>query len=145
MTTTRPAEEVPPAQSLPTPTPTPAVPPAAAAPAGPAQVEAARQSIRLALENYRASFETRNADALRYVYPTVDYARYREIFSKVDSYRARIEVLDISVDGDRGAATCMVTYTMKPAPAGKNPPRRQVFHLRRSGEAWVIERIDASS
>ena len=111
-------------------------------PPTPGQLEASKGAIRSTIESYRAAFEMRNADALRHVFPRVDYERYKETFAKVESYRARIEVQDISLDGDRGAARCVVTYTIKPSPAGKLPSQRQVFHVRRSGETWIIDSIE---
>src|SRR3972149_6113659 len=140
------AAAAPPAPPPPPPAPPPGAPPPPPAPPAaltPAQIEASRIAIGSTLEGYRAAFETRNAGALRAIYPGVDYEHHRELFARVQSYRVTLQVQEVQVDGDQGLARCLVTYTPKPTPAGKNPPRPQVFHLRRSGETWIIDRVEA--
>ena len=135
-----------PAPPLVAPPSLPSAPPpttVAAAALTPAQIEASRIAIGSTLEGYRAAFETRNAGALRAIYPGVDYEHHRELFARVQSYRVKLQVQEVQVDGDQGLARCLVTYTPKPTPAGKNPPRPQVFHLRRSGETWIIDRVES--
>ncbi len=136
----------PPTIPAPTPAPAPsAPPPTAPATALPAlQSEAAaRQAIRGVLDEYRAAFERRDADSLRAVQPDVDYARMKDRFASVTGYTVRIDVKEVTVDGDQGTATCIVTYLPQPKPSQKIPPQRTVFHLRRTGDVWLIERLEA--
>ncbi len=130
----------------PTTAPIPAAPlPSAPATALPAlQSEAAaRQAIRGVLDEYRAAFERRDAEALRAVQPGVDYEKMRDRFASVTGYTVRIDVKDVAVEGDQGTATCIVTYMPQPKPSQKIPPQRTLFHLRRTGDVWLIERLEA--
>jgi hypothetical protein len=135
-----------PPATLPPPTGPPAttLPPATLPPAPkPVQSEAAaRQAIRGVLDEYRAAFETRNADALRAVQPGVDYEAMKQVFATVTGYTVRLEVKDVVVKGDSAQARCVVTYSPVPKPAVKIQPVPTVFHLRRSGDLWVIERLE---
>jgi serine/threonine-protein kinase len=137
---TLPPATVPPATTAPAAT----LPPVTAPPATrPVQSEAAaRQAIRGVLDEYRAAFETRNADALRAVQPGVDYEGMKEVFATVTGYTVRLDVKDVVVKGDSAQAHCVVTYNPVPKPAGKIRPVPTVFHLRRSGELWLIERLE---
>jgi hypothetical protein len=146
-THTPPPSLAPPTTALP-----PTAPPATAATLPPAppttlaavQSEAAaRQAIRGVLDEYRAAFERRDADALRAVQPGVDYQRMKERFASVTGYTVRIDVKDVSVKADQGTASCVVTYMPLPKPAQKIPPQKTVFHLRRAGDVWLIERLEA--
>ena len=136
------------AQAPPPPSPalTPAPPTtAAAAPPSlpPAQSQtAARQAIRGVLDEYRAAFERLNADALKAVQPGVDYDAMKKTFASVTGYTVRIDFKEVSVDGDTGTASCLVTYNPTPKPAGKLQPVATVFHLRRTGDVWLIERLE---
>jgi hypothetical protein len=94
------------------------------------------------LDEYRAAFETRNADALRAVQPGVDYEAMKQVFATVTGYTVRLEVKDVVVKGDSAQARCVVTYSPVPKPAVKIQPVPTVFHLRRSGDLWVIERLE---
>ena len=142
-----------PAISLPTPspatpappTPTPATPilptPAPPTPAPRSEVAEVRQ-IRGVLDEYRAAFEKRDADALRAVQPGVDYGAMKQVFATVTGYTVRVEVKEVVVKGDTAVARCVVTYNPVPKPAGKIQPVSTVFHLRRSGELWLIDRLE---
>ena len=115
----------------------------AAAGATPAQKEAAQRAIRSSLEIYRSAFERRNADALRGIHPGVDYQHYKGLFANVQSYEVKLQVQELNVEADGGSAVCLVTYSPKPKPAGRMAPVRQRFVMRRSGEVWIIARIES--
>jgi hypothetical protein len=125
-------------------TPAPPTTAAAAPPSlPPAQSQtAARQAIRGVLDEYRAAFERLNADALKAVQPGVDYDAMKKTFASVTGYTVRIDFKEVSVDGDTGTASCLVTYNPTPKPAGKLQPVATVFHLRRTGDVWLIERLE---
>jgi len=118
-------------------------PSAAAQPLVPAQSEAAaRQAVRGVLEEYRTAFESLNAEAIRAVQPGVDSGVLRANFSAVTAYNVKMQVQDIAFDGPSAArASCLMTYNPVPKPSGKIPPVATIFHLRRSGEVWLIEKI----
>lgn len=135
--------QAPPPPSL-APTPAPPTTTAIAPPSlPPAQSEtAARQAIRGVLDEYRAAFERRDADVLKAVQPGVDYDGMKKTFASVTGYTVRIDVKEVSVKGDTGTASCLVTYNPVPKPAGKLQPIATVFHLRRTGDVWLIERLE---
>jgi serine/threonine-protein kinase len=138
------AAVTPPPPSLPPPTPATTVPSPPVPTVPTVQSEAAaRQAIRGVLDEYRASFERRDADSLRAVFPGVDYDYYKKIFASVTGYAVRIDFKEIEVKGDEGSATCIVTYLPQPKPSQKIPPVKTVFHLRRRGDVWLIERLEA--
>jgi serine/threonine-protein kinase len=122
-------------------TPSPAVRPSPPPPAAQSET-AARQAIRGVLDEYRAAFETRNADALRAVQPGVDYDAMKSVFATVTGYTVRIDVREVVVTGDSGLARCVVTYNPVPKPAGRIQPVPTTFHLRRRGDVWLIERLE---
>ncbi len=95
------------------------------------------------LDEFRAAFERRDVEGLRAVQPGVDYERMKSIFASVSSYLVRIDVKEVSVQGDQARATCLVTYNPVPKPAGRQRPVPTIFHLRRKGDLWIIERVQA--
>jgi hypothetical protein len=136
--------------TAPIPSPTPPPPPMATAmpsvapPGLPVQGEAAaRQAIRGVLDEFRAAFERRDVEALRAVQPGVNYEQMKNIFASVSSYLVRIDVKDVTVQGDVARARCSVSYSPVPKPAGRQKPVAQVFLLRRQGDLWIIDRIEA--
>jgi hypothetical protein len=138
----------PPASTTLAPAPTTLPAPAATLPPAPTTLPAmqsetaARQAIRGVLDEYRAAFERRDADALRAVQPGVDYAYMKKTFSSVTGYTVRVDVKEVVVRGNEGSARCIVTYMPQPKPAQKIPPQNTVFHLRRTGDVWLIERLE---
>jgi hypothetical protein len=60
----------------------------------------------------------------------------------VTGYAVRIDVKEVSVKGDTGTASCLVTYNPIPKSAGKLKPIATVFYLRRAGDVWLIERLE---
>jgi hypothetical protein len=98
--------------------------------------------VRGVLDEYRQAFENRNADALRAVQPGIDYDAMKGEFSRVKSYTLRLDVKSITVSGALARAECVVTYQPNPSPAGKLAPVPTVFHLKRSGDLWQIERLE---
>jgi tetratricopeptide (TPR) repeat protein len=126
-----------PPQSLPAP------PVTAPSPAAPQLSEAAtKQAIRGVLDEYRQSFENRNADALRTVQPGIDYDQVKQTFAAVTAFGVRLEVGDVTVNGTSATARCLVTYSPVPKPAGKTKPVPTVFHLKKTGDLWLIERLE---
>ncbi len=112
-------------------------------PVVPAQSEAAaRQAVRGVLEEYRTAFESLNAEAIRAVQPSADVGALKANFGSVTAYNVKMQVRGIAFDGPAVArASCVMTYSPVPKPSGKIPPVPTTFHLRRSGEVWLIEKI----
>ncbi len=103
---------------------------------------AARQAIRGVLDEYRAAFERRDADALRNVQPGIDYEAMRKTFASVTGYTVRMDIKEVTVSGNEGLVTSVVTYMPQPKPSQKIPPQATVFHLRRTGDVWRIESLE---
>jgi serine/threonine protein kinase len=117
--------------------------PASTLPAAAPQLSdaATKQAIRGVLDEYRQSFESRNADTLRTVQPTVDYETIKQTFAAVTAFGVRLEVESVTVTGTTAAAKCLVTYSPVPKPAGKSKPVPTVFHLKKTGDLWLIESL----
>ena len=96
-------------------------PPAATAPPVLQSETAARQAIRGVLDEYRAAFERRDADALRSVQPGVDYEAMRKTFASVTGYTVRVDVKEVSVKGNEGRRE-LRRHLSAPAQAGAEDP-----------------------
>ena len=118
------------------------LPPPPAVAAASQSEAAARQAIRGVLDEYRAAFERRDADALRAVQPGIDYEAMKKTFASVTGYTVRMDIKEVTVSGNEGLVTSVVTYMPQPKPAQKIPPQATVFHLRRTGDVWRIERLE---
>jgi serine/threonine-protein kinase len=71
-----------------------------------------RAAVSRLLESYRAAIEARDLARLRAAYPglTADQERaWRQFFSNVETLRARFDVLDIEIAGDRARARVRAT------------------------------------
>ncbi len=144
---TSPPVTVPPATSPPVTTPPTTVrpPPSTAGPPTPsaAELEAGnRQAIRGVLNEYREAFEALNVDALRTIHPSVDYAAMKSAFTSVTGYTVKVQIRDIRLQGAEAAvADCLVTYSPIPKPSGKPKPVPTIFHLKKVGTVWRIDRV----
>jgi eukaryotic-like serine/threonine-protein kinase len=136
-----------PVTAPPAPPPTTVAPPttqaAAPAPAAltPAQLEAARKTIRGVLGEYESALESRNAEYLRRLAPGLDYEAMKASLAAVAGMDVKIEIRDVAVVGDTATADCLVTYTPNPKPVGKIKPVPTLFRLKQSGAVWVIENV----
>jgi serine/threonine protein kinase/tetratricopeptide (TPR) repeat protein len=132
-----------PPTTAPAPTPATTLPPPPTLPPTPAQSEASsRQAIRGVLDEYRQAFESRNAEALKAVQPGVDYEAIKKVFSEVTAYAVKIQVQNVAVGANTATASCVVTYSPTPKPAGKIKPVTTVFHLKKTGDLWLIEKLE---
>jgi hypothetical protein len=141
----RPSAAPPPVTLAPTPPQTlPAAPPVTTAPVAVPQLSdaATKQAIRGVLDEYRQSFESRNADSLRAVQPGVDYDQVKQTFASVTAFGVKLEVEGVTVNGTSATAKCLVTYSPVPKPAGKTKPVPTIFHLKKTGDLWLIERLE---
>jgi hypothetical protein len=134
---TAPPVTVPPITLRPPPTTAGAPAPSAA------EMEAGnRQAIRGVLNEYREAFEALNVDALRTIHPSVDYAAMKSAFSSVTGYTVKVQIRDIRLQGTEAAmADCLVTYSPIPKPSGKPKPVPTIFHLKKVGTVWRIDRV----
>jgi tetratricopeptide (TPR) repeat protein len=132
-----------PPTTAPAPPPATTLPPPPTLPPTPAQSEASsRQAIRGVLDEYRQAFESRNAEALKAVQPGVDYDAIKKVFSEVTAYAVKIQVQNVAVGASTATASCVVTYSPPPKPAGKIKPVTTVFHLKKTGDLWLIEKLE---
>ena len=51
-----------------------------------------------------------------------NYEEWKRTFANVSSYLVRIDVKDVSIQGDVARAKCSVTYSPVPKPAGRQRP-----------------------
>ena len=136
---------LPPGTELPAPPPPPqqTKPAAPAVDARGADVAAVRDLLRRYLEAYRA----RDIGAVAKVMPSLTQQQLSALerdFSNFRSYHVEIADERIAVDGATATVTCLVVRSFVSrtgADGGNKVPT--VFHLRKSGGAWVIESLQS--
>ncbi len=133
--------------TMPVPAPAPV---ARAAEAGVASASAVaatdERAVTATLEGYRAAYNQLNAASARVVWPSVDVGALTKAFDQLESQEIEFTSCRIDVAGDSASAVCGGRSAYVPK-VGSRVPRRASrewrFALRRSGERWVITRMDA--
>jgi hypothetical protein len=147
------AEETPvfgdsPAPAGPAVDPSPAPLPAAvvAAAAVPSVPPPDRSRVEEVLRRYASAYRSLDAGAARAVWPSVDEKALARAFQNLESQSVSFDACDIDIRGAIANASCRgrASYIGK---VGSREPRTEQrtwqFELRRSGDAWVIEGVDA--
>jgi eukaryotic-like serine/threonine-protein kinase len=126
--------------------PKPEPPPVARDPA-PDPRAADLSAIRETLRRYAQAYQSLDGAAVGKVMPSLTAAQLRDLgrdFSNYRSYTVEIRDERIEVDGPTARVTCQVvrSFETKNGVAGSNTVH-SLFHLRRSGTGWTIERLDS--
>ena len=145
-------------KNLPAPVDKPGVPPpppaapksdAPAVPRDPAPDPGAadQAAIRDTLRRYAQAYQSLDEAAVGRLMPSLTPAQLRGLdrdFSNYRRYTVEIGDEQIKIDGETATVTCQVvrSFEMKTGVTGGNT-RRSVFHLRRSGAGWTIERLES--
>ncbi|MFN2446993.1 MAG: protein kinase [Vicinamibacterales bacterium] len=150
--TSPPPESLEPATPLDKPAP---VPPSAppkleppafpAPPADPGATDLA--GVRETLRRYIQAYQSRDSATVGQLMPSLSAGQLRSLnrdFSNYRSYTVEIRDERIAVDGPTATVTCQVvrSFETKNGVAGSNIVQ-SVFHLRRSGSVWTIERLES--
>jgi hypothetical protein len=146
----------PPAPPVPLPTPpaivaaapaaaAPAAPPAPVTPPRPTDVDQA--AVIAAVREYEHAYEAMDVSATAAVWPSVDRRALTRAFGTLRSQALDLRNCQVTVAQDHATARCRGTVAYVPK-IGQATPRtgRQewVFHMRKIGDVWVIDGLDAS-
>jgi hypothetical protein len=98
--------------------------------------------VRATLARYETAYSRLDATAASAVWPAVDRRALARAFEGLASQRLSLGACAVTVSGEAAQATCSGTATWQPKVGGgvRTEPRRWSFELRKSGEAWQIER-----
>ncbi len=104
-------------------------------------------AVRDTLRRYVGAYEALDSAAVGRMMPSLSGEQLRSLgrdFAAYRSYSVVIKDESIVLDGDSARVTCQVvrSFETKTGVAGSNTVRT-VFHLRRSGTAWTIERLES--
>ncbi len=125
----------------------PPPPPPVAKPAAPAPKVNEEAAIREVIKQYEQAFDTKSADTLRRIWPSVGkkYGGYKETFSAARAIRMQVEPgnLEISQDGVSATLTTAFSEDYTPKNGGKTIPfhDRLVFELTKSNGGWAIRDV----
>ena len=120
---------------------------ATAEPAAPASREAARYAeslrIRSVLMRYEAACNRLDANAARSVWPGVDESALGREFDGLRSQKVSLGLCDITVIGERAAASCAGKARWEPKVGGglQTADRHWNFSLRKTDDGWKIQEI----
>jgi serine/threonine-protein kinase len=122
-------------------------PPAAPREPAPDPGAADQSAIRDMLRRYVHAYQSLDEAAVGRLMPSLTPAQLRDLdrdFSNYRRYTVELGDEQIKIDGPTATVTCQVvrSFEMKTGVTGGNT-RRTVFHLRRSGAGWIIERLES--
>jgi hypothetical protein len=104
------------------------------------------RAIENVLGQYRRAFNTLDASAAAAVWPTVNEKTLLRAFERLDAQDVSFESCAIEVGGVHAEASCAGTARYIPKVGSRTPraeARRWRFILRRTGDGWVIQQIEA--
>jgi len=132
---------------VPKPSPAPAEKPAAPREPAPDPNAAHGAAIRDTLHRYSQAYQSLDSQAVAEVMPSLTTDQLRNLerdFSNYRSYTVEIRDPRIAVEGMTATVTCQVvrSFETRSGVRGSNTVD-SIFHLRRSGSAWTIERLES--
>lgn len=104
-------------------------------------------AIRETLRRYTQAYQGLDGAAVGKVMPSLTAQQLRDLDRDFSNYRRyTVEIRDerIDLDGPTATVTCQVvrSFETKNGVAGSNTVQ-SIFHLRRSGSGWTIERLES--
>jgi hypothetical protein len=131
------------------PVPTPPVPEPSAAPPEPSPDPRASDltAIRDALRRYAVAYQSLSSADVGRALPSLSSEQLRSLARDLSNYRRyAVDIRDerIAVDGATATVTCQIvrSFETKSGVTGSNTVA-SVFHLRRNGSIWTIERLES--
>jgi serine/threonine protein kinase len=102
-------------------------------------LNADRQAIRDLLSRYAAAYNTRDANAVREIFPGVDFNKLRDSFKKF-RYRMSLTVGEPQISGNTATVQCQESVEITDE-QGRHPAARGlvVYKLRKENNKWIIE------
>jgi hypothetical protein len=127
---------------------TAAVAPADRPPTPPSSGGAAAETraIENVLGRYRSAFNALDAGAASAVWPTVNEKNLARAFERLESHAVSFEHCEIEVAAARAEAACSGRARYVPKVGSRTPKdeaRQWRFSLRKSGDGWLIDRVEA--
>ena len=125
------------------PAPPPPAPKEPAAPQ-PSLAAADEAAIRSTVQRFFESFEQRNADGLKQVWPTMPrerYSKYKDSFHHVGAIAIQIVTENVKISPDGATAQVLVQSEEQETPIGGKPQRftpEWTFQLAKKNGSWVI-------
>ena len=95
------------------------------------------------VKRYSQSYEQRNADALRQIWPNIGkrYTGLKTSFESASSIKMQLQSENVSIAPDGNTATVIAEFVQEFTPQGKKPQNikiRDVFQLAKSNGSWII-------
>jgi hypothetical protein len=138
-----PAESPRPAAETPRATPANA---SSTAGAGTSRRELEARAIQNVLGRYRNAFNSLDASAALAVWPTVNERNLARAFERLEDQDVSFESCDIEIASVFAKAACSGSARYIPKVGSRTPKeeaRRWTFSLRKAGDGWLIDRVDA--
>lgn len=108
------------------------------------QTSAAETGVRDALQRYAMALESRDADAVKKVQPSIQTEILAKAFKDMRELKVVIDnVRVLSIDGATARVSCRVSQSLTPrAGSRQNTTVNRVMRLRRDGDVWVIDAFE---
>ena len=114
-----------------------------AAPASPPRAEDAIQGV---LDTFRRAYAQLDAETVGAIWPSVNTKTLGRAFEQLSEQRLEFDICSIETAGATGLAYCSGRATFVPRVGNKTPrvePRQWTFRLKKVGNAWVLDAVDA--
>jgi hypothetical protein len=98
------------------------------------------------LEEFRQAYGRLDAETVGALWPSVNTKTLGRAFDQLDNQELTFDNCTISAAGARAQASCAGKATYVPRVGNKTThvePRKWTFRLKKVGDNWVIEAVDA--
>jgi hypothetical protein len=104
----------------------------------------AEAGVRDALQRYATALESRDAEAVKKVQPSIQTEILAKAFKDMRELKVIIDAVRVlSIDGATARVSCRVTQTLTPkAGSRQNTTVNRVMRLRRDADVWVIDAFE---
>jgi hypothetical protein len=109
--------------------------------APPAGADAA---VRETLQRYSAALESRDADAVKKVHPSIATESLAKAFKDMRELKVLIDAVRVlSIDGSTARVSCRVTQSLTPrVGSSRTTAVTRVMRLKRDADVWVIDNFE---
>jgi hypothetical protein len=106
--------------------------------------DAADAAVRETLQRYSTALESRDAEAVRKVHPSIPAESLAKAFKDMRELKVVIDAIRVlSIDGIIARVSCRVTQTLTPKAGAKRTSEvTRVVRLRRLDQSWVIDSFE---
>jgi hypothetical protein len=109
-----------------------------------AQGSGADTAVRDTLQRYSAALESRDAEAVKKVHPSIPTDSLAKAFKDMRELKVLIDAVRVlSIDGTTARVSCRVTQSLTPRVGSQRTTAvTRVMRLRRDADVWVIESFE---